>query len=592
MITADQGSIIAILLAVLGLFIWGKWRYDVVALMALFTCSLLGLVPISQIFSGFGHPATITVAIVLIISYGLTKAGAVEGIVRLVTPLAGIPSLHIAALIFIAAFLSMFMNNVGALALLMPIAIQSTVKAGRSPSTVLMPLSFGSILGGLVTLIGTPPNIIIATYRGSVTGEPFTMFDFAPVGGAVAIAGILFMALIGWRLVNIRKTSAGTNLFEIDDYLFEVKVTKDSKVNGLTMREFEDIINQYDITLTALINKKQYHPVPPKRHQLATGDMLILEGPQDEIDRVVSKYKLALHGADSARKAISHSRGTVMMEVVLAPRSLIENKTVEQIRFKVNYGVNLLAVSREGKSLRGRLRQLMLKAGDVLLLHGEQEHVEDVIGKLGCFPLAQRGVDFGKRKFATLSLSIFAVAIALSTLGIVPIQVALGVTVVLMAIFHIIPIQELYDGVDWPVIVLLGAMIPVGGVLESTGTTKILADGLLHIAGDASIVVILTAVLIITMTLSDILNNAATAILMAPIGKTIAESAGVSPDPFFMAIAVGASCAFLTPIGHQNNALVMGPGGYRFGDYWRIGLPLEVIIVTVAIPLILIVWPL
>ena len=588
----EQWSITGILITVLCLFIWGRWRYDVVALMALFASTLLGIVPNDQLFSGFGHPATIMVAIVLILSYGLTKSGAIEGVVKLVSPLSAIPSLHITALLFIAAFFSMFMNNVGALALLMPIAIQSTVKAGRSPSTVLMPLSFGSILGGLVTLIGTPPNIIIATYRQQTFGEPFHMFDFAPVGGAIALAGILFMSIVGWRLVKVRKTNAGSSLFEIESYLFEVKVPKDSDLKGKSTRELEGMLVDYDITLAALIHKKQYHPVPAKRHLLATNDVLVLEGGQEEIDKLVSKYGLALLGADSTRQAISHSENTVMMEVVLAPGSPLEEKVMEQIRFKANYGVNLLAVSREGKALRGRLKQLQLKVGDVLLLHGEQEHVEELVGKLGCFPLAERGVNFGKRKYAMPALGIFAVSIVLSASGILPIQTSLGIAAVLMVLLNIVPVRELYNGIDLPVIVLLGAMIPVGGALESTGTTKIIADGLLNMAGDMPIIVILTAILVITMTLSDILNNAATAILMAPIGKTIAESAGVSPDPFLIAVAVGASCAFLTPIGHQNNALVMGPGAYRFGDYWRVGLPLEVIIVAVAIPLILIVWPL
>lgn len=590
-ITVEQWSIIGVLIAVLALFVWGKLRYDIVALMALFTSILLGIIPVEQMFAGFGHPATITIAIVLILSYGLTKSGAVEGISDLIAPLSGLPLLHTTALIFIAAFLSMFMNNVGALALLMPVAIQSTISIGRSPSTVLMPLSFGSILGGLVTMIGTPPNIIIATYRADITGEPFHMFDFAPVGGAVALAGIIFMALFGWRLVKVRRTTAGNSLFEIESYLFEVKIAKDSKIKGKTIRLFEELADENNITLVSMIHKKQYYPVPSKRHLLTTNDLLILKGKQKDLDKLVSDYSLKLLSADNAREAISYSSDTVVMEVVLAPGSPIEGKTVGQIRFKVSHGINLLAVSRQGKAHKGRLRNLKLKAGDVLLLHGEQDLVEDVIGKLRCFPLAERGVDFGKRKYALLALSIFAGAILLSTLGIVPIQVGLGIAVILMVLFNIIPLRELYDGVNWPIIVLLGAMIPVGTALETTGTTKIIAEGLLNIAGDGSLTLTLIAVLVITMTLSDILNNAATAILMAPIAKTIAISAGVSPDPFLMAVAIGASCAFLTPIGHQNNALVMGPGGYHFGDYWRVGLPLEVIIVAVSIPLILIIWP-
>ena len=588
----DQITIISILVITIGLFIWGRWRYDVVSMIALFASVLVGVVSSDEMFAGFGHPATLTVIIVLILSYGLTKSGAIEGVVKFVAPLSKTPSLHVAALIFIAAFLSMFMNNVGALALLMPIAIQSTIKAGRSPSTVLMPLSFGSILGGLVTMIGTPTNVIIASYRKEISGEMFHMFDFAPVGGVVALSGILFMVIIGWRFVKVRKTDAGSSLFEIESYLFETKISKKSELAGKIIRELEEIIIRYDVTLAALVHQEEYNAVPSKKYILSPGDMLILEGTQENISKIVTKYALSLMAADNVRKAISDSENSVMMEVVLAPGSNIENKLVEQVRFKSNHTVNLLAVSREGKSLRERLHKLRLKVGDVLLLHGEQDNIEKMIGKINCFPLARRNVAFRKRRHSTLALGIFVTSILLSVFGLLPIQVSLGIAAIAMVLTQIIPARELYDGVDWPVIFLLGALIPVGGALETTGTTQILANGLLHMAGDIHIVGVLIIVMVITMTLSDVLNNAATAILMAPIGRTIAESAGVNTDPFLMAIAIGSSCAFLTPIGHQNNALVMGPGGYRFGDYWRIGLPLEIIILAVSIPMILWIWPL
>ncbi|MFT6333071.1 MAG: di/tricarboxylate transporter, partial [Lentimonas sp.] len=438
----------------------------------------------------------------------------------------------------------------------------------------------------------TPTNIIIASYRQEISGEMFTMFDFAPVGGVVALCGIIFMVLIGWRFVKVRKTDAGSSLFEIESYLFETKISKKSELAGKIIRELEEIIIRYDVTLAALVHKEEYNAVPSKKYILSAGDMLILEGTQENIGKIVTKYSLSLLAADNVRKAISHSEDTVMMEVVLAPGSNIENKLVEQVRFKSNHTVNLLAVSREGKSLRARLHKLRLKVGDVLLLHGEQENIEKSLSKLNCFPLARRNVVFRKRRHSRLALGIFITAIAFSALSILPIQVSLGLAVVAMVLTNIIPVRELYDGVDWPVVFLLGALIPVGGALETTGTTQILADSLLGISNNIGIVGILIIVMIVTMTLSDVLNNAATAILMAPIGKTIAESAGVSADPFLMAIAIGSSCAFLTPIGHQNNALVMGPGGYRFGDYWRIGLPLEIIIVVVSIPMILWIWPL
>jgi di/tricarboxylate transporter len=362
-------------------------------------------------------------------------------------------------------------------------------------------------------------------------------------------------------------------------------------VIGSSIRELEGSLNEYNINLVSLIHKKQKYSVAPKKHKLVSNDLLLLEGSQEDIDKLVSKHAMHLVGADSAREAILHSADTVVMEVVVPPNSRMEGRSVEQIRFKHYLGINLLAVSRQGRPFRGRLRRFTFKGGDVLLLHGEKEDVEEAITKLSCYPLAERKLDFGKRKFAIPALLIFITAIALAAFDILPIPVTLGCAVVAMVIGNIIPVRELYDGVDWPVVVLLGAMIPIGEALENTGATKLLADNLLLLSGGASLVVLLALVLVITMTLSDILNNAATAILMAPIAKNISEAVGVGPDPFLMAVAIGASCAFLTPIGHQNNALVLGPGGYQFGDYWRMGLPLEVLIVLVAIPMILIVWP-
>jgi len=590
--TTDQCLTISTIFLTLTLFIWGKLRYDIVALIALFSCAIFGLIPIHSVFSGFGHPATITVVLVLMLSHGLTKSGAVDRIASIIDVFSDHPSLHITILTLIAAFISMFMNNVGALALLMPIAIQSTIKSGRSPSTVLMSLSFGSILGGMGTLIGTPPNMIIALYREKLTGTPFSMFDFTPVGGSVALVGIFFMTIIGWRLVQSRKTNAGQNLFEIDSYLFEVKVQKDSKFHDISIKDLEEILATQDTSLISLVHKKEHYTTPPKRHILTNNDMLVLKGAQENIDKLICQYKLVLLTADSSRKEILHASDTVVMEFVLAPGSPAEALTVEQVKFKKKYGINLLAVSREGKSHRQRLKEFTLKAGDVLLLQGHQDIIEEAIRKLGCLPLAERGAHFKKQKYALLSLTIFIMSIIVSTTGLIPIQISLGCAVILMVLFNIIPAREMYDNIAWPIVILLGAMIPVGNALENTGTTHIIANGLLSIAGDLPIPVILTVVLVVTMTLSDILNNVTTAILMAPISATIAKSAGVSPDPFLMAVAIGASCAFLTPIGHQNNALVMGPGGYKFSDYWRVGLPLEIIIVIVSIPLILKIWPL
>jgi len=590
--TSDQTILLLILLALLILLVWGRWRYDIVALGALFTASIFGIVPQTELFSGFGNPATITVALVLIVSFGLTKSGAVEFITQLIEPFSSKPLLHISILTFLAAFLSMFMNNVGALALLMPIAIQSTTKAGRPPATVLMPLSFGSILGGLVTLIGTPPNILIANYRREVTGEAFTMFDFAPVGGGVAIAGILFMLFIGWRLVKVRKQTSGLELFDVEKYLFELKVPAESALVGKRVGELKDLLAEQKMDILSLVHTQQKMAVVSRRHILAVNDLLMLQGSHDDIDSFASTHDLTMLSAENARKEILHSEDSQIAEVVITENSPIVGSTPRQIRFNRKYAVNLLAASRAGTPHRNRLRDFQFRAGDVLLLHGEGDELQEAIIRLNCYPLAPRDLSIHGSAKAMPALVIFMLAIGAVASGWISIQLALGIATVAMALLNVVPVREFYAGVDWPVVVLLGAMIPLGAALETTGTTTLLVDGILVLAGDMSPVFILAMFLIITMTVSDVLNNAATAILMAPIAYNTALSLEVNPDTFLMAVAVGASSAFLTPIGHQNNALIMGPGGYHFGDYWRMGLPLEIVIVTVALPLLLLVWPL
>lgn len=590
--TFQQGTLLTILFALLVLLVWGKWRYDIVALGALFTASLLGIVPQSELFTGFGNPATVTVVLVLIVSFGLTKSGAVQFVSALIEPVSDRPFLHIAVLAFLAAILSMFMNNVGALALLMPIAIQSTQKAGRAPASVLMPLSFASILGGLVTLIGTPPNILIANYRQDVTGEAFSMFAFAPVGGVIALCGIIFMLAVGWKLVKVRKQSAGLELFDVEKYLFELKVTDESDLLGKTVGDLKELLAEEKMDLLTLIHKSEKMPVARRGHMIVKNDLLMLQGPQEDIDAFASSHKLSMHSAENARNEILHSEDTQIAEVVVTATSPLANRTPKDIRFNRRYSINLLAASRAGMPHRARLRDFEIKTGDVLLLHGDTEELQEAIAKIDCYPLAQRNLGFGGNTKALPAMAVFVFSIICTAFGLISIQLALGIATVAMAVSNIVPVREFYNGVDWPVVVLLGAMIPLGGALETTGTTGLLVDGILSIAGDLSPVLLLALLLVITMTVSDVLNNAATAILMAPIAYNIAVTLNLNPDAFLMAIAVGASCAFLTPVGHQNNALVMGPGGYHFGDYWRMGLPLEIVIVTVAIPMLLWIWPL
>lgn len=591
--TFSQTAVLLILAIAFGLFAWGKLRYDVVAFLTLMSAVVVGVVPAANAFNGFGHPATVTVAAVLVLTRALHNVGIPDLMARRLATMVGRPSWHVGILSAAAAFLSSFMNNVGALALLMPVAVQSSEKAGRSPAIVLMPLAFASILGGLVTLIGTPPNIIIAAFRGDATGTPFGMFDFAPVGLVVAIAGTVFLAVAARRLLPERVPANGTGgLLNIEAYVTEVRVLKTSIAWGKTLREVQDMATERDLVVVSLIRRHRKLAAPAPEETLKTYDVLLVEGGPHRIDAFVSALGLRIVGAKSEEKAgLLRATGTETVEAVVTPRSRMDGRTAESMRLTRRYGVSLLAVARQGRPYRGRLKSFRFHAGDLVLLHGESERVTEAMTTLGCLPLAPRGLTFGKRRAALGTAAVFAGAILVAGVGLLPFTIALGIAVLAVVIARIVPPRDVYDSIDWSVIVLLGAMIPLGQALETTGTTDLIAATFFDASPGASAWGEMTVLMVVTLLLSAVLNNAATAVIMAPLAIGIAQRLGVNADPFLMAVSVGASSAFLTPIGHQNNTLVMGPGGYQFGDYLRLGLPLTIVVLLVATPLIPMVWP-
>lgn len=587
----DQLTILLLLLAMLVLLAWGRWRYDVVALAALLAAVVLGLVPATDAFAGFGHPATVTVALVLIISRAFRVAGTTDLLLRVIEPAAKVPHLQTTALSGIGSVLSAFMNNVGTLGLLMPVAMRAAKRAKISASSMLMPLSFACILGGLITLIGTPPNIIVASYRQETLGEPFGMFDFTPVGAAVAVAGVLFVTLVGRWLVPDRRASADDeDLFEIDNYITELEVPEDSKAVDCTPKEIEEMIEDADARVVDLVRGDRRLPTVQRGERIRAGDVLVIESDPDNLDRFVDELGLHLIDTRGGRKALAEGDDVGLLEAVVTHDSMLEGRTVKSLGLPGRYGVHLIAVSRQGKPHRGRLRSFRFQAGDVVLLHGESERLHEAVSRFGALPLRERSIQFGRRIPALLPVVLFAGAIGVAVAGLLSMPIALGVAAVAMVVAGILPPREVYAAIDWPVIVLLGALIPVGGALETTGTTTLLIDSMAVYTVDWPVLLLVALILVVTMTLSDLLNNAATAVIMAPLAIAAAERTASNPDAFLMAVAVGASCAFLTPVGHQNNALVMGPGGYRFSDYWRLGLPLEVLIVLVAVPMIALVW--
>lgn len=589
----SQIAVFAILAASLALFIWGRWRYDLVAIAALLAVFFTGLVKTDQLFSGFAHPAVITVAAVLIISRGLLNAGVIDTLSHQMAKVGDRPTAQIAILTSIVIISSGFMNNVGALALLMPVAIWMSRRSGRPPSLLLMPLAFGSLLGGLITLIGTPPNIIIALFREE-TGRPaFDMFDFTPAGACIALAGLIFITLIGWRLTPRRRSGESSKeLFEIDNYLSEVVIPEDSKLEGKALYYLNSLMGEdKHVTIVDVVRDGRNMPAPSWYEVLKAGDILVVLADSEELQVLLDEVGLQLAQDKSFDKEMIESEDIEIIEAIIGTRSPMIGKTATGLRMRRNYGVNLLAVARQGQQLKQRVLETRFTAGDILLLQGDKDSLRKALTSLGCLPLAERGFRLPKPKQVLMALTVFGSAMIAAALDLVPVQVAFSAAALIMVLTGLISLRDIYESIDWPVIVLLGAMFPLGSALESTGGAQLIADKMLILSNSFTQPLTLGFMIVGTMLLSNVINNAAAAVLMAPIAINLAQGMNVSADPLLMGVAIGSSCAFLTPVGHQSNALVMAPGGYRFGDYWRLGLPLSVVVVAVAVPLILSFWP-
>ena len=583
--------VFAVLGAALLLFIWGRWRYDLVALVALLAVAVTGITPAEEVFSGLGHPAVVTVAAMLILSRALRNAGVVDVLAKLLLRAGDNTTVQVSLLTLCVALLSGFMNNVGALALLLPVAVQIARKSGESPSLLLMPLAFGSLLGGLYTLIGTPPNLIIAAARAGDGGR-FHMFDFAPVGLTVLAFGVVFIALLGWRLVPQRSgTAARADLFRIEDYASELRVTEKSDWAGKSIGELEHSLED-GLVASGIAREERRVLIPSPWERLREGDIVVVEGEPEAVKSLIDKGGLEFAGNGAPDAEDLQSDDIAIAEAVVRPDSSILGQTARSLLLRTRHGVNLLAVARHGNRLRERLARVRFQAGDILLLQGDRSALSEAMGQLGCLPLAERDLRIGKPRRIAMALLIFAAGVALSMSGLLAIEVAFATACAAMVAGGFLTLEEAYESVDWPVIILLAAMIPVGQALETTGGSEILTQLVLR-AGDglppaATLAIVLTG----TMLFSNLINNAAVAIIMAPIAIGIAAQLGVASDPFLMAVALGSSSAFLTPIGHQSNALVMAPGGYEFADYWKLGLPVSLVVAGAGLPAILYFWPL
>ena len=600
--TGDQLTVFLVLAATLGLFIWNRWRYDVVAVLALVVVALAGVVPPEEVFMGLGHPAVVTVAAVLVVSRGLLNAGVVDTLARHLTRVGDRLWIQVATLTGIVALCSGFMNNVGALALFMPVAIWMSRQSRHSPSLLLMPLAFGSLLGGTLTMIGTPPNIIIAMYRQQSGAPSFGMFDFLPVGGAITFLGLLFISLIGWRLTPQRKNQdTPEELFEISAYLTELRVPKGCKFADRTLHELVAAVEEdAEVLVIGLVRSGQRKQLPSTFEVLREEDILIVEADSDSLKTLLDVTGLKLAEDDNGNgneeeeeeKPRPKAGDLNLAEVIVTPESILVGRTATGLDLRERHEVNVLAVARQGHRLRERLGEIRFAAGDILLVQAREESLQTALNEMGCLPLASRGLRIGKPRNVVLASAIFAAALALIALELAPAATALVAAALVMVLTGLIAPTEIYKSIDMQVIVLLAAMLPIGGALETTGGSELIADGLFQIARSAPPAATVAILMTTVMLLSNVVNNAAAAILAAPVAINLASRMECSADPFLMAVAIGASCAFLTPIGHQSNTLVMVPGGYKFGDYWRLGLPLSILVVACGVPTILWFWPL
>ena len=663
--STDQLLILSILVGTIAAFLWGRWRHDMVAIAALLACVLSGLVQPGDAFAGFGHPAVVTVACVLVLSRALQTSGAVDALTQAVLPAGAGPTLSIGALTLLAAVLSAFMNNVGALALLMPVALQLANRLELPPGKLLMPLAAASILGGTTTLIGTPPNLIVSGFRANQPGmSGFGMFEFTAVGLPLTLVGIVFIVVLGWRLVPARSQAAGGR-FDTGAYITEARVLTDSRVAGMRLRELEGDLDEADAQIVGLVRNDVRMIAPSGGRLIRAGDILVIEADIEALAKLVSRLGLELEeakapekksedaaalpsaqndtrahngstqpstpapasaelvvaeeasavvgkspardsapapapepDAQSAEKAATEDAGEartddiILMELVVRPESALNGRSASDILLRSRYGLNLLAMSRAGARTRARLRTLKLRPGDLLLMQGPSDTLVDFAADFGCVPLAKRDLHIPDRRRAVTATMIMLAAVTVAALGWVPAAVSFaGAVLASMALRTVSP-RAVYDAVDWPVVVLLAALLPVASAMQATGAAELIARLLLESLANGDAVIGLIVILVTTIVLTDLMNNAATAAVMAPIGLGAALQLGVNPDTFLMAVALGSSCAFLTPIGHQNNTLILGPGGFRFGDYWRMGLPLDLIALAFGIPLLLWAWPL
>ena len=585
----DQIIILGLLILMVILFIWGRWRYDAISLGVLSVFVLLGYIQPEEAFNGFSHPAVITVALVLLISKGLERSGFISVIGRKLQAYANSEIQFMISITFFAAILSSFMNNIGAMAMLLPITLGICQKMNWNPSKFLIPLSFASILGGMNTKIGTPPNIIISEFRNDFVDKDFAFFDFAFAGVPVSILGILFIALIGWRLIKKRPINSENNpLIELEDYLVEMVITENSKLIEKRALDFRQELDT-DTALMGQIDENGKKIEIHGNQKLYEGQILIMKINPDMVADIQQEFGLDID-SENDLTSIEDLGG---IEAIIVPKSRLIGRKYQYFKRLIGRDLSLLGLWRRGLKFRFRLSNEIFKVGDVLLIanRGEKNNISEKLELAGLMPLWQREFDVARDPTKIfIAFGLFAICLLLVIFNYVPIVVAFLICVIGFVSSKLLTGEGVYRHIDWPVVILLAAMIPIGNTLISYGITDSVSSYLAGLSSTVNYVWLVVLIMIITMFLSDIINNAATAVIMAPLAVSLADKINQPIEPFLMSVAIGASCAFLSPIGHQCNTLVMAPGNYKFGDYWKVGLPLEILIILISVPAIIFYW--
>ena len=592
--TLHQIEALAIIAGMLVLFLSDRLRYDLVGAVALAAAAIMGVVPPQKAFSGFSSPVVIIIASVLILSRSVAVSGVVDGFMRRGLRHLHSTTLQVGALTAAVTFLSAFVKNVGALGLFMPVAIQAAERRDRPVSRYLMPLAFGSLIGGTITLVGTSPNILISEIRQQVTGQPYRMFDYTMIGLPLSLVAIVFLSL-GWRLLpaNRRGQPGGDRRFAIEDYTSEALIPAGSPLVGKTVGDLE-ALSEGEVTVAAIIREQAHRYVPRPHWTLFAEDILVLQGDPAALPQVIDQGKLSLLHADQVEELKREGKEDELeaMEAVVGPTSLLIGQTPQSLHLRQNFEVNLLAVRETKRSRLVRLGQRRFEPGDVVVLQGQTSQLASALDRLALLPLAERNLSIARPRPHVLPLLILIAAIVLIACRVVTVELGFFVAATVTLLLRLITVREAYEAIDWPVIVMLGCLIPVGESLRDTGAAALLADGLTVMAAHLSGLLAVGLILVVSMLVTPFLHHAAAVVVMGPVAAAVAKNLGFSADPFLMAVAFGAACDFLTPIGHQNSTLVMRPAGYRFSDYWRLGLPLTILVAVVGTWLIVFSWPL